>query len=285
MTVRLLSLSLALLLSVAGGVDQLGLWNLAAQCAQVDKRDWKALIAEHLDVVLSREDQDAEREAAFAQGLDAVRPHLRATLWPTRDMPPEVLEDLASVPITDGLIAAIAWDSAMSVTTLNASDIEDLGLSPAEALEIAVDNHGGDAISVQWVALPQQEHVQVVMVETPDPYAATHALRLDSLREGDPPAGGWLVAVPLRSFLVAVPIDHAGAIEALNVMVPVAREAYGQGPRSVTPEVYWLSEGAWRPIGVQLEADGRVGVHPPPGLVEVLEGLAGPVEPGATSSE
>ncbi len=268
-----------------GGGGQLGLWNLAAQCEGVSKKEWEALIAAHFDAVLNRDEQDAERLAAFERGLDAVRPRLRASLWALEDLPDEVSDDMAFLPVAEGLSVLIAWDSEKSVTSLTRSALETIGLTPEEALQIALVNHATDPVAVEWMALPQAETVQVLMVETGDPYAATHALRLDAFRETGPPAGGWFVTVPRRSLLLAVPIEGADALSSLHLLVPMAREAYAEGPRPVTPEIYWLYEATWHPLQVATGQDNSPSITVPSAFAEMLEGLVPTEEDLSPSGE
>ena len=245
-----------------GQVTTLGLYNLAARCAVVSRAACAPLIADHFDNVLATQDDTDALAAAIAQGLDATLPRLRIMLWHPDAVPAEALAGLATRPVAPGLIAVLAWDSSLTTGTVSAEQLVALGVGFDGIWDRLLDNHAADPLRAAWsVGNPGSDAaVPVLTLETSDAYAATHLFRLDDLRDRPPPAGGWLVAVPSRSYALAVPLDEPQP-QAVPFLLAVAQEDSGLERRSLSSELYWIHDGLWTHLPAA--ADGADVVLPP----------------------
>jgi hypothetical protein len=244
-----------------GQVTTLGLYNLASRCAVVSKRACGPLVAAHLDAALATQDDTDALSAAIAQGLEATLPRLRVMLWHPDSVPPEALAGLATRPVAPGLVAVLAWDSERTTGTVSVAQLDELGVAFDAIWDRVLANHAADPVDADWiVGLPgSASPVPALALESGDSYAATHVFRLDALRDRSPPVAGWLVALPSRSYAVAVPLDTAQP-EAIRYLRDAAAQV--AEPRPLTDALYWVHQGQWTPV---------LGATLPAALLEVLE--------------
>lgn len=246
-----------------GQVTTLGLYNLAARCAVVSKSACGPLVTDHFDNVLATQDDTDALSAAIAQGLEATLPRLRIMLWHPDAVPAHALAGLATRPVAPGLIAVLAWDSELTTGTVTADQLAALGV-PLEAVwDRLLENHATDTVRAAWsVGNPGSDAaVPVLTLETGDAYAATHLFRLDVLRDRPPPEGGWLVALPSRSYVLAVPLDEPQP-QAVPYLLAVVHEDPGLERRPLSSELYWVHQGVWTHLPATADGLGVQGLPP-----------------------
>ena len=112
-----------------------------------------------------------------------------------------------------------------------------------------------------------------------DSYDASRSLCLEDLRQSGP--GGWLVAIPARDWLFALPatrenVPHFPKLKAL------AEEYYRQEAYSISEHVYWLHDGQWEDFPINLGHD-QVEVKPSTHFMKTLE-LDATDKPSATAA-
>jgi hypothetical protein len=104
-----------------------------------------------------------------------------------------------------------------------------------------------------------------------DSYDSSRVLLLDHLLP-ESRAGGNLVVLPGRDELLVLPVTHQ-AMPHVRAMKLMAQKNFTTAPYPISDQVYWIHEGVWRPLPVEIKPD-EVTVFPPPELVSVLKGLA-----------
>jgi hypothetical protein len=108
-----------------------------------------------------------------------------------------------------------------------------------------------------------------------DAYDSSRALLAEQLL---PSAGehGVLVILPGRDELLVLPVALQ-AIPYLHVLKAFAERDFKSAPYPISDQVYWIRDGTWRIIPIELRGK-EVVVQPPMEFIEVLNRLAPPTE-------
>jgi hypothetical protein len=103
-----------------------------------------------------------------------------------------------------------------------------------------------------------------------DAYDSSRALLLDELLPSHAEFGSY-VAVPSRDHLLVLPIS-ADSAPLAPWLRAIAGKTYGDMPYAISPELYWVHAGVWRPIAISIEGD-EVVIRPPAEFVEMIDRL------------
>lgn len=248
---------------------QLGLWNLASQCAEARRRQWPRLVAEHVDRVLASFDapypfddlseEDVSRQTYARLNAEEGMPPLDG--FPHREFVPGVVEMLAlDLPET---IAMYNHEHASRLggwEALREHGIRNLRSLPVEQLE-AVDAPGGGTFHVLF---------------GDSVHTASRALLLPGLAStlaGQEDLGhGWLMSIPNRHQATWHMIGDATVIPVVQAMAHFARLGYADAPSPVSPHVYWWNGSAYEQL-TQVDDQGNLSIHVSPEFTEVLNAV------------
>jgi hypothetical protein len=105
-----------------------------------------------------------------------------------------------------------------------------------------------------------------------DNHDGSRALLLESLLP-EPAPHGVLASVPRRDALLALPLCQKSlAQRALALLKVFTKNQHDEASHPISPDVFWVRDGVWRPFGIEVGEDG-VKVQPPPECQEVLRAL------------
>jgi hypothetical protein len=221
----------------------IGMRNLRQLARQVPRDDWPALVADHVGTIIT-----AIEEPLDLRDFSLVRGLLRARVYPAEAR----TRRLIYRPFAPGLIEAIVADTPTTVRTIVTDDVAGW---PATADELfAVGREGVRADGPLECDVIDDTGIRVLEGQTF--YAATHLLWLDAYL--DPGPYGALAVAPTRSAIAACPIRKHTAVPAAQRLHAFARNAYEEGPGSLTPELFWSRGGSLtlletRTVGGRLE--------------------------------
>lgn len=234
----------------------IGMRNLRQLARQLPRDDWPALVADHVGTIITAIEEPLDlRDFAVVSGL------LRARVYPAEASTGR----LVSRPFAPGLIEAIVADTPTTVRTVVDDDI--VGWPVTEDELFAVARAGVRADGPLDCDVIDDTGIRVL--EGTTFYAATHLAWLDSYL--DPGPYGALAVAPTRSAIAAYRIEKESALIAAERLVGFARDAYDEGPGSLSPDLFWSRGGKLSLLEAHVDG-GRLVL--PDHFVRFLDGIA-----------
>jgi len=240
-----------------GRKDQrLGLGNLAQLCLATPRREWRTIIARHLELTLRMLERSGDVLDQLASDFGRAREVLKVRLF-SSDVPNQ--ENMVVRSPAHGLVAALVYDLPDSVASVRRDHAAAWGTPTDELFRIALGNVLEEE-PPDHTTVPLGEGGVIHSLSGSSHFTATRALALEKHLQ-QIPAMGVLVCVPHRHAVLFHPIQDARALHAMRVMVPAAQGMFQAGPGSVSPHLYWWTDGrlVFQPTEVQ---GGRVAIDP-----------------------
>ena len=227
------------------GGTPFGLWNIAALCRGVDRREWPDLIDGHVMSVTT------PPRALSELAPDEVSAGLYLRLVEVGSVPEPDLLGYAR-QVAPGLLEVLAVDLPDSVATLSKDDLvcarQPCGAARAGAREPPLARRR----TTSPLGAVADARGSYTAVTDRSFFTASLALVLSEAVErisGEVDQGrGILVAVPDRHQLLYRVIDAPTAASALRDMFDTARWAFHEGSGPLSPNVYWVRDRRWAQV-------------------------------------
>ncbi|MFC5187491.1 hypothetical protein [Actinomadura harenae] len=217
-----------------------GMRDLRQIARLIPRDDWPALVSDHITTLTT-----ALEEPLDLWDFDLARHLLRTRLYQSA----ADIGGLAARPFAEGLIEAVVVDTPTAVRTVTGHEAAGWPVSADALFMLGRANVRDDG------PLRVDEHdlgqVRVAVLSGWTAYTATHLAWLEEyLQIG---AHGALVTVPNRSLVIVHPlrssdpsprVRYRAAATAAHELHSHARNAYEEGPGSLSPHVYWWRAGA-----------------------------------------
>lgn len=244
-----------------------GLVNLAQICNQLPMDDWDVQIADFIRGVrkASGGGDDAPRD------FESVRPMLKVRLFATDAFDPKLI---LRQEVSEGFMVGLVIDLPDKVMSVAPDVARTYGMSSFDLFELGMRNVV-EGTTAERMTHELSEGAVLNIFTGDDFFVASLALALDTLA-GAGPDLGRLVIVPNRHQTVWVDLESAKALDALGSLVFMARGMFTEGPGSISPYVYWVRNGRWQRLEIELTDEG-IGVQGPDSFVDdVLRPLLEP---------
>lgn len=252
------------------GGGRYGLENVSQVCAGHDRREWPAIIARHFDALHRAEAQ--ARPGGAGRSFEEAKPLLALRLWPEAFLAQVGPEHAIYRQDLPGTLTVLVFDLPETVQQVQPAEAAGWGKSTDELFAVGLDNlRRKPRPQVQRAPLP--DGTKVTVLSGSSFFVASEALRLDQF-PGCTGRGGALVGVPTRHILVAYPVEDAGVLPAMQLLVPIIIGMFSKGPGSVSPRLYWYREGTFTDMPYTIEGT-KVRLSPPDAFVEWLRGTVG----------
>ncbi|RKR74373.1 hypothetical protein [Frondihabitans australicus] len=253
--------------------SQYPVYNLVAKCVGEPRKAWGEIVARHMGSMVSARDNPK----VSAMDVGAVRAQVRTRILPA-DLGDLPIDLSYARPLAPGLVLALCMDYPDTVSTLGASDVEQLGLPVDELYRYGQANTDGEPIDVH-------DHVAdgVFVIDGGSLFIASKTADMQHLIETviGPAPHGVVFTVPHRQLVFyTVPTSTAvlGAINTLmTITVNVLRDPTSPPPGGpISTGLYYWADGMIEGIGgfdpveqsIEVEATGRFG--------DMLNTLPGP---------
>jgi hypothetical protein len=233
----------------------IGMRNLRQLARQVPRDDWPALVADHVGTIIT-----AIEEPLDLSDFSLVRGLLRSRVYPVEARTGRLI----SRPFADGLIEAIVADTPTTVRTIVTDDARTWPVTLDELFAVGRDGVRADGPLECDVI----DDTGIRVLEGSTFYAATHLVWLGSYL--DPGPHGALAVAPTRSTIAACAIRKSTATVTAERLHAFARDAYEDGPGSLSPDLFWWRDG--RLTLLQTRDDGTQ-VRLPAGFMRFLDSL------------
>jgi hypothetical protein len=171
-----------------------------------------------------------------------VRPLLRTRLY-AEDFRADL--EVVQRTVAPGLVEILVVDLPTSLLIVNAETVAGWGAGPDEVFGIARENVRADG--PLEIEDRDFDGVRLCSLGGETEYVTAHALWA-----GDYPVTGThgaLIAVPAQGVVHACPVHGDDMPGAMNMLIRLAWAGYQDGPRSVSPNVYWWRDGELRLAG------------------------------------
>ncbi len=215
---------------------KIGLRNLAQTCQQSSQLEWPSMIAAHfgnVDVIRSSAQSIEGLAFSEAAGMLVVR------LWPEGRAQGANAKNLVFRRELEGTISTVVLDMPNAIVAPTPTMVRQWGKSPNELFSLGYSNLGR-------LCQPEILHqrllgtIDSVMLVKQDNYlTATHLLRLDAHPEC---LGiyGALASAPVSDGVICFPLNSKQDLsDTALLLAAVTLRVFRQGPRSVSPYLYW----------------------------------------------
>jgi hypothetical protein len=254
-----------------GEQQTVGLENLFRRARQAPRQEWPALIADFLNNVneVDRDDLPKELAAVAERILPRLSQPLLAGLEEAKRPWAQPLGDT-------GLCVHLVIDYPKCMSYVSEELIAESGRPGADWLEQARTNLRARTPADCIEAIDEDSGIRICAVG--DAYDAARALLLDDLLP-ESAAAGCFVAPLSRDRLFVLPVTLP-ALRFVHLLKVLAEKNYKTTPYVISDEVFWVHQGTWRLLPIELGGQ-QVNVVPPAELVEVLNLLASERGPDA----
>ncbi len=251
-----------------GGTRYVGLANLYRRAKSVAREEWPGMVRHFLGVLVA----STSAENAPPESLEAVRGRVRVRVGTPFDLaeaakPWQRL--LPGTPLAMNLV--IDSDEYMTYVTVGMMDASED--TPDAWLAVGLANLR-DATPDDWLGTFHEE-TGMRGGNAGDSYDAARALVLEDLGEGSP--AGWLVAIPARDWLFALPVTPE-SLPGVPLLKVLAEKSFSEDAYPISDEVFWVRAGVWERFPITL-TDERADVSPSDAFLAALQELGG-AEPG-----
>jgi len=251
-----------------GKQHQFGLLNLAQQCAQSERGEWRGLIDHHFGCVFGTVRDQGEVDA-LVRDFARARPLLKSRLH-AREYVETAGGHVAARPLADDLVVALCLDLPTSVRTVGWDEARGWGLTDDALFALALENvRAEEPLHQEHLTIPGDADLTALYGESF--FAATHLLMLERYLAGSH-RDGAVIAVPHRHALLVHPIVDLSVVTAINARNPRARRLYLEGPGSISPHLYWWTPERLVQLPAEMGDDG-IEFFPPDEFVQVLDRL------------
>jgi hypothetical protein len=235
---------------------------LAQICNLANEEEWPEAVRHVLGA--------AERHEAdgIPTDLETLRPLLKVRLYS-----PELLgaAPTVKVPLAAGLVICVSVDLPESVQTLPRELARSLGLSSEELFDLGIANVQA-TVRAERTDRELRNGGRIISLAGDDFFTTSLALALDDYA-GPEPLHGYLVIVPNRHEVMAVPLESGRSLGVLPALVTLARDMFQKGPGSLSPYVYWVRRRRWAEVQIEESAQGVGVIGPEPFVEEVVKPL------------
>jgi hypothetical protein len=218
------------------GAFTVWLTNLRQLAAHEPEDQWPAIVADFVGTLVSTAEMN-ESDALDVADFTLVRPLLRSRLY-ADDF--QTGTEVVTRPAGPGLIEVLAIDKISSLMIPPAATVREWPVTEDELFRIAHDNVRGDG--PLEVVEDVIDGVPVAQLYGETAYVTAHAL----WTEDYPVTGlyGALVVIPAQGQVYVARLDGDPLPDIMNAMVKAGWIGFSEGPRSITPHVYWWHDGA-----------------------------------------
>ena len=152
------------------------------------------------------------------------------------------------------------------------SDLRTSGISAGEALSVARHNTYRQAVKNVDVG---NENLRMMAITDVDNYAASALLWLEEVLGKDLPYGA-IVGLPTRNLSIVHTMEDEQWTAALAVMTFRNRNLYEKGPRSLSPDIYWVYDEMIYKIDIKLSHNNDIAeLVLPQEMVDVINTMGG----------
>lgn len=176
-----------------------------------------------------------------------------------------------SRPFVEGhLYLAVAIDIDGTLNLVTDDDLEDLGLTPDEAFDVAWAELRQATSAAELHEVDTLPEIQVVVAQ--DGLASSRMASIGDLMS-PMPLGGVVVAVPEPDRMLVAPMENAGSIDGLQSLASALGHLESTRTGLLSDQLFWFDGSEWHVVPVE-HGDEDITVNPPEAFVQMMSRLA-----------
>nr|BFE28423.1 hypothetical protein GCM10010200_006740 [Actinomadura rugatobispora] len=241
------------------------LTNLRQWVAREPEGQWPAIVADFVGTLIATTEVEGD-DALDLGDYALVRPLLRMRLY-ADDFQAGL--EIVQRSVAPGLVEVLVIDKPTSLLIVSTDMAAEWETESDELFRVARDNVRADG------PLEMEDGdfdgVRLCSLGGETAYVTAHALWAGDYSVTGP--HGALVVVPAQGVVHAAPVRGDDVPGAMNMLIRLAWAGFQEGPRSVSPNVYWWQEGELRLAGAVEEQDDTLAVSISAEFQSLLEQL------------
>ncbi|MGL6074717.1 MAG: hypothetical protein ACRC8S_11200 [Fimbriiglobus sp.] len=247
----------------ADGEDRyLGLANLYRRAKGTEREEWPGLIQHFFGIMQQATSEGPEMPRDLAE----VRDRLRVRVGKPFQQQAKMAVWQYTIPGTE-LAYNLVIDSDQYMMYVTEEMMTNATEPPETWLRCGLDNLFR-ATPEGWL---NEMHAEsgIQGGHSNDSYDAARVLLLDRITASPP--GGWLVAIPARDWLFALPVS-VEKLSSIGLLKLLAEKSFGEDAYPVSDLVYWIREGVWEVMPIELTEEGAK-ISPSDRFIDMLNKL------------
>lgn len=251
-----------------GGVDgSLAFRTLARKCKLAAEASWESVIAEHLDIALSDDNQELTKRL---DDYDQAKKLLKIQLLSDSFVIPRWESGVNYRLVAPGIAAVLAIDLPETVTSVEPTRVRTWGRSYDELFEVAAGNIRSDPKILPVSKELLDSGCTIHRLEGDSYFVSAQALWLGQFPESRIETGA-LVSVPSRHLVQFYSAADGQAVAAMQILAVAGVTLHEQLPCPVSTSLYWMKGEQIVPIPVKKHESGQIEIMPPREVLATLE--------------
>lgn len=240
-----------------GKTAEVGLHNLAANCAKAEVEDWDRIVDDFFGQILPIVKGEYPELPDDPAGL-------RIRIVPPAD---RQFEFVVRRDVAPGLLQCLAYDMPRSAQYVRLEDMDRFGMDEQDLFALALENVL-EHEPVERVPLGGEEVKGLFALHGESHYAASHVLSLEThISPIEEP--GLVVAVPARNWVLAARLEYGEADSTIRLIRYLAERLSEDMPGAISSDLFWWRHGEFVPIPVKTY-HGAVAIELPKDLKAAL---------------
>ncbi len=236
--------------------------NIVRRCNQVPKDEWAKLIESHF----SNFTNNPSKDRYIWKDYDYARQFLRVQVRPELPMPVSNKNELFYRRDFPGTYSVLVLDYDNKLQYFKRPLVKEWNKTDEELFEDALDNVAAEKMyssEINW-----NEAYDINTFANPS-YAASYLIELE--RNAPQAVGrfGAIVAIPLRTFTIAHPLDSIKSYDFIGHFKPMVLEYLKQDDIPVSEKFYWYYKGKYEGISDHIR-DGKMFISMPEKLYNLI---------------
>ncbi len=259
--------------NASGETRYLGFSNLYRKCLDADRDEWPKIVTDFLEVIVLTTDQ---KDVQIPDDLATATDRLLVRIGKPFEIKDGKGPWQKKLPGTE-LVLNLVLDSPRFMTYVTLDVLKRSDRPAGEWLDIALANLKRTTPD-DWITVLEDTNIQCGHCN--DSYDASRALILSELCEPSPT--GWLVCIPARDWLFALPatIANLGQFHLLKIL---AEKNYESKPYPVSDQVFWVRDRKWEVFRIDITPEG-IQVYPSEEFAAAL-GMTAPDNGGEATEQ
>jgi len=251
------------------GFASIGLINVAQVCKQNKQRNYRKIVSEHFDSMVSAYQFEMEFNK-IVHDFDKVKKYIGVRLYPNDYVGHIGKELTVGKDFAGDIYSMLIFDLPESITNVQPHQIEQWGRPFEELFEVGKQN-----IKHNYplnISQHKFNELAIWFVEGNHFFAPNIVFDLNNYPKllG---SKGSIVGIPHRHSVIIYPIENLEIVTAINQLIPAIYGMNEEGPGSISNNLFWYNDGHFENLPYKIE-DNKLQFFPPQNFAEMVKTLS-----------
>ncbi|PKL93046.1 MAG: hypothetical protein CVV21_01490 [Candidatus Goldiibacteriota bacterium HGW-Goldbacteria-1] len=213
-----------------------GLENVAQIYHQADENEKDIIIAGHFDKIFTSEKEEKIIKKNISD-YEKIKSYLAVRIVPNDYLERIGKENAIFREDLTGTYTMLVFDLPSKSMSIKPESAKKWKKDTSELIKSGIEN--------TIIKYPAEVSKRIILNDLVmwyllggEIFTTTNIFKLDRYK-GCVGKHGALVIVPNRHAIITYPINNKGVLKAVNVLIPMAKKMYDEGPGSISSELYW----------------------------------------------